>query len=311
MTVLALGFLLRPDATHTVGQLNPAGYAVYGAVSAAIMIGAILISAAGTHKFIPHLKQPVAASRFDLKVWLAAVRVILANRSFRAIMASALFSSMAAGLGLALNSYFVTYFWQLSSASYAVLLGAAYIAALFALLISPVLSKRFGKKPVTIGLYTLSALILPLPFLLRLLGWFPVNGSGLLVPILFANSALALSLTITGNIMGTSMIADIAEDIEVKTGNRSEGLLFSAASVINKAVTGIGIFASGVILSLVHFPEGARPGQVPQGILNHLVLTYVVVAALIHGAALLCLRGYELSRKRHEDNLAELARREA
>jgi Na+/melibiose symporter-like transporter len=311
MTVLALGFLLRPDATHTVGQLNPAGYAAYGAVSAAIMIGAILISAAGTHKFIPHLKQPVAASRFDLKVWLAAVRVILANRSFRAIMASALFSSMAAGLGLALNSYFVTYFWQLSSASYAVLLGAAYIAALFALLISPVLSKRFGKKPVTIGLYTLSALILPLPFLLRLLGWFPVNGSGLLVPILFANSALGLSLTITGNIMGTSMIADIAEDIEVKTGNRSEGLLFSAASVINKAVTGIGIFASGVILSLVHFPEGARPGQVPQGILNHLVLTYVVVAALIHGAALLCLRGYELSRKRHEDNLAELARREA
>ncbi len=311
MTVLALGFLLRPDATHPVGQLNPAGYAAYGAVSALIMIGAILISAAGTHKFIPHLKVPVNTARFDLKVWLAAMRVILANRSFRAIMASALFSSMAGGLGLALNSYFVTYFWQLSSASYAALLGAAYIAALCALLISPVLSKRFGKKPVTIGLYTLSALILPLPFLLRLLGFFPINGSGLLVPLLFANSALALSLTITASIMGTSMIADIAEDIEVKTGNRSEGLLFSAASVVNKSVTGIGIFASGVILSLVHFPEGAKPGEVPQAILNHLVVTYVVVAALIHGAALLCLLGYDISRKRHEDNLARLAGREA
>ncbi len=311
MTVLALGFLLRPDATHPVGQLNPAGYAAYGAVSALIMIGAILISAAGTHKFIPHLKVPVNTARFDLKVWLAAMRVILGNRSFRAIMASALFSSMAGGLGLALNSYFVTYFWQLSSASYAALLGAAYIAALCALLISPILSKRFGKKPVTIGLYTLSALILPLPFLLRLLGFFPINGSGLLVPLLFANSALALSLTITASIMGTSMIADIAEDIEVKTGNRSEGLLFSAASVVNKSVTGIGIFASGVILSLVHFPEGAKPGEVPQAILNHLVVTYVVVAALIHGAALLCLLGYDISRKRHEDNLARLAGREA
>lgn len=311
MTVLALGFLLRPDATHPVGQLNPAGYGAYGAVSALIMIGAILISAAGTHKFIPYLKVPVNTARFDLKVWLAAMRVILANRSFRAIMASALFSAMAGGLGLALNSYFVTYFWQLSSASYAALLGAAYIAALCALLISPVLSKRFGKKPVTIGLYSLSALILPLPFLLRLLGWFPINGSGLLVPILFANSALALSLTITANIMGTSMIADVAEEIEVKTGNRSEGLLFSAASVVNKSVTGIGIFASGVILSLVHFPQGAKPGEVPQEILNHLVLTYVGVAALIHGAALLCLLGYDISRKRHEDNLAELAGRKA
>jgi Na+/melibiose symporter-like transporter len=311
MTVLALGFLLRPDANHPVGQLNPAGYAAYGAVSALIMIGAILISAAGTHKFIPHLKVPVNTARFDLKVWLAAMRVILANRSFRAIMASALFSSMAGGLGLALNSYFVTYFWQLSSVSYAALLGAAYIAALCALLISPILSKRFGKKPVTIGLYTLSALILPLPFLLRLLGVFPINGSGLLVPFLFANSAVALSLTITASIMATSMIADIAEDIEVKTGNRSEGLLFSAASVVNKSVTGIGIFVSGVILSLVHFPEGAKPGEVPQDILNNLVLTYVGVAALIHGAALLCLLGYGISRKSHEENLAKLAGREA
>lgn len=309
MTVLALGFLLRPDATHAVGQLNPAGYAAYGAVSAVIMVAAIMVSAAGTHKFIPHLKGPVAESRFNLAVWLGSVRAILANRAFRAIMTSALFSSMAGGLGLALNSYFVTYFWQLSSASFAVLLGSAFIAALVALLISPHLSRRFGKKPVTIGLYTLSAFFLPLPFLLRLAGWFPDNESSLLVPILFANSVLALSLSITANIMGTAMIADIAEDIEVKTGNRSEGLLFSAASVVNKVVTGIGIFASGVILSLVRFPEGAKPGQVPQEILNELVLTYVLVAALIHGAALLCLLGYDISRKRHEDNLAELAER--
>ena len=66
-----------------------------------------------------------------------------------------------------------------------------------------------------------------------------------------------------------------------------------------------------MILSLVHFPEGAKPGEVPQGILNNLVLTYVIVAALIHGAALLCLLGYDISRKRHEDNLAKLAGREA
>jgi hypothetical protein len=50
---------------------------------------------------------------------------------------------------------------------------------------------------------------------------------------------------------------------------------------------------------------------VPQDILNNLVLTYVGVAALIHGAALLCLLGYGISRKSHEENLAKLAGREA
>jgi Na+/melibiose symporter-like transporter len=311
LTATALGVLLKPDADHPVGQLNPVGYAHYGAVSAVIMVFAILISAAGTHRFIAHLKVPPKGAAFNLGDWIKAVKGTFANPSFRAIMASALFTSMSGGLALAMNSYFVTFLWELSNAQYAVLLGSAFISALVALLVSPHLSKAFGKKPATLLLYGLSAVIGPLPFILRLLGWFPGNESTLLVPILFLSTTVSLSFSITANILGTSMIADIAEDIEVKTGKRSEGLLFSASSVIAKAVSGVGIFVSGMILSIVHFPADAVPGQVPQAVLQHLLLTYLPVSVSLHILAIWTLTRYQITRARHEANLAELAARQA
>lgn len=311
LTMVALGVLLKPDASHPVGQLNPVGYAHYGAVAAVIMAAAILISAAGTHRFIAHLKPAASGAAFHFGEWVQAVKGTFANPSFRAIMASALFTSMSGGLSLAINSYFVTYLWELSNAQYAVLLGAAFIGSSVALVISPLLSKAFGKKPATIILYGLSAIVGPMPLILRLFGLFPSNEASILVPLLFASSTLQLTLSITANILGTAMIADIAEDIEVKTGKRSEGLLFSAASVIAKAVSGVGIFATGMILSFVNFPANARPGHVPQAVLDKLLMTYLPVSITLHALAILTLVGYRITRERHEENLAALAQKQA
>ena len=55
------------------------------------------------------------------------------------------------------------------------------------------------------------------------------------------------------------MIADVVEDSELKTGRRQEGLFFAAAAFINKAVSGMGIFTSGMIISAIHFPKGVKP----------------------------------------------------
>ena len=44
------------------------------------------------------------------------------------------------------------------------------------------------------------------------------------------------------------LLADVVEEAQLKTGRRSEGLLFSASSLVQKAVSGIGIFASGMVL---------------------------------------------------------------
>ena len=309
MTVLALSVFLRPDATHRIGQLNPEGYVTYGAVSGLLMVLAITLSAAGTHRFIPFLKAPPKRDRFSLADSLAEVRRTFANRSFLAIMGSGIFAAMATGLTLALNSYFVTYFWLLRSDQYAALLVSAYIGAFLALIIAPMLTKAFGKKSATICVYVLTAVIGPLPIMLRLVGLFPQPGAPLLLPLLFLNTVITVTLAICAGIMGAAMIADIAEDTELKTGNRSEGLLFSASSLVNKSVTGIGIFLSGAILAFVHFPNKAQPGQVPAETLLHLAYTYLPVFMTIQGISIGCLFFYTITRQKHEENLAALASR--
>ena len=306
MTVLALSVLLRPDATHAVGQLNPAGYASYGAVSGVLMALAIMISAAGTHRFIPFLAKPHGGEKRSWRDILANIGHTFGHPSFIAIMGSSIFSSMAAGLTLALNSYFVTYFWRLSSAQYAGLLSSAYLGSLLAVFLAPVLSRRLGKKTATLSIAILSGIIGPLPIMLRLLGVFPGPGDALLLPLLFLNTVVTLTLSISANINGTSMIADLAEDIEVRSGRRSEGLLFSASSVIAKSVTGVGIFLSGALLSFVHFPEKVAPGHVPPEILTHLVTVYLPVFFVIQAGTVLCLFGYRITRERHAENLATL-----
>ncbi len=74
-----------------------------------------------------------------------------------------------------------------------------------------------------------------------------------------AASILNTGFAITSNILISSMTADVVEDAELRTGRRSEGLFFAGTAFIAKAVSGVGIFASSMILWLVSFPQGARP----------------------------------------------------
>jgi glycoside/pentoside/hexuronide:cation symporter, GPH family len=60
MAVLAYAVFLQPDAEHPVGVLNPAGYRRYRVVAALVMLAAVLVSAVGTHQFIPRLRPPPA-----------------------------------------------------------------------------------------------------------------------------------------------------------------------------------------------------------------------------------------------------------
>ena len=66
-----------------------------------------------------------------------------------------------------------------------------------------------------------------LPTILRLIGLFPENDSSLLLPFLIVSqitTGFGMAIMVVG--MG-SIMADIADDQELKTGKRQEGLIFS------------------------------------------------------------------------------------
>ena len=303
---LALAVFLRPDAAHPVGQLNPAGYAHYGLFAAGLMMVAILTTSIGTHKEIPNLRAPPHA-RVSLGQLAGEMVATLANRPFLMILTSSFFYAMGVGLGFSINLYFSTYFWEFSSGQIAGFTFSSLAAAALAFSIAPRIAQKFDKKPAAMILIPMGLAISVAPVVLRLMGAFPANGSTVLYPTIFIANIFGVGLGIVGSILFTSMIADVVEDSELKTGRRQEGLFFAAAAFINKAVSGMGIFTSGMIIAAIHFPHGVKPGDVAPGIVRNLGLTYVPVQMVLYGVTVLLLVGYRISRKTHAETLRKLA----
>lgn len=306
MTLLALKVFLTPDAEHPIGQLNPAGYVTYGYVAAAVIFAAIVISAMGTHGQIPRLRIP-PARKLTLGQLAKEMVGTLSHKSFMVLMGAGLFNAMAGGLVLSLNLYFNTFFWQLPSAQIAILAAANFISAALAFGFAAPLAKRLGKKQAAQMTKVLSFLIAITPITLRLLGVFPENGSPTMLPILFGQAVFSTGFSIISAILISSMIADVVEDSELRTGRRSEGLFFAAAAFVQKAVSGVGIFASSMILLAIGFPQNAKPGQVADGVVSNLGFTYLMVLGGLYGAAILCVSLYKITREGHEESLRRLA----
>ena len=303
---LALSVFLKPTAAYPIGQLNPAGYANYGLFAGGLMLFAILVSAIGTHGQIPHLRAP-PPERATLGRLLKEMVGTLGNRSFLFILTSSFFYAMGIGLGFSINLYFSTYFWEFSSGEIALFTFSSLIAAIFAFTVAPRIARHFDKKPAAMVLIPVALGFAVLPIVLRLLGVFVSNESPLIFGMIFALNVVSVGLGIVGSILFTSMIADVVEDSELQTGRRQEGVFFAAAAFINKAVSGVGIFASSLIIAAIQFPTGVKPGSVDVDIIRNLGLVYVPTQIGLYGIAVLLLIGYRISRASHMDTLRKLA----
>jgi GPH family glycoside/pentoside/hexuronide:cation symporter len=141
-----------------------------------------------------------------------------------------------------MNIYFGTFFWEFTAQQISVFAIGIFGSAFIALFAAPHLSRRFGKRGSAMALIVLSVSIAISPILLRLGGLMPPNHSPALMVIIFVQTIISTALSIAASTLVAAMIADVVEDSELKTGRRSEGLFFSAASLIAKAVSGVGIF---------------------------------------------------------------------
>jgi GPH family glycoside/pentoside/hexuronide:cation symporter len=290
-----------------------AGWSHYGLAASIIMFVSIYVSAIGTHKHIPYLMQPGIRTQTGFAAMRKEFIETLANRSFLVLFLSALFTAVAGGVATSLSVYFIRYFWELTSTQIGYLQLPYFLSALVALFMAPIVSRRIGKKRAAILITTFSVLISPMPYILRMYGWFPENGSTALYPTLIAFLAIEVTFVIASGTLIAAMIADVVEDSEVNTGRRSEGLFFAANSLAQKAVNGLGVMVAGQMLAYVNFPLQAKLGEVPQATLFDLARVYIPTLWGFYLIAIVLMGFYRISRKVHNDNLTKLAtaRREA
>lgn len=306
---LAYAVFLAPTADQPAGLLRREGYDAYALTGAAIMVVAILIAAIGSHKRMarPPAKLP---ERKPLKAELRAIFGTLRNRAFLTLMAAGVFAYANQGLNFATSTYMQGYVWEFPAWAFSAWPVTLLVGVVFAFLAAPVVSRRFGKKHGAALTAGLAVLVGMAPYVLRLLGIFPENGDPLTIPLFFAFVTVATGLGICPMILTGSMLADVIEDSEMRTGYREEGLFFAGNLFMQKCVTGIGTFAAGSLITMVGFPQNAVPGAVDPAVIDRLILVFVILTALFVTAAIAMFLRYPLGEDDHNSRIATLAARE-
>jgi Na+/melibiose symporter-like transporter len=98
----------------------------------------------------------------------------------------------------------------------------------------PILTRRFDKKPTLIGCAALTIVNINTPIVLTLfdVSWFPEPGSTGLLLVLIISSGITTLLAPIVFATLNSMFGDIADEHELDVGERREGVIFAASWVL-------------------------------------------------------------------------------
>lgn len=305
VSIVLYAVYLRQDAANPLGVLNRARYADFGTAMAILMVVCVLVSSAATHNRIRYLHK-APPRPMSVGQTFREIAAVFANPSLLVLMTSGLLGGAGLGITSALQNYFYLHLWGLKPQMIAVLAPGGLLASIVGVFLAPALSQRFGKKQAMIYLLAFSVFAGLVPISGRLLGVMPPNGSPWLVVILFVDVFITAVCGLIGLVIVASMVADVVEDQQVKSGIRSEGVLFAFNGLVPKFTGGLGAFIAGGLISLVGFPTHAMPGSVDPEIVRRLAIYYIPCVILLNGGSVVVLRFYRIDRATHESNVARL-----
>ncbi|HIG39435.1 MAG: MFS transporter [bacterium] len=309
---IAYSYFFASTPEYSNGMLNQSAYLTM-AISASLVGGTIMVlSTVFTMGVIPRLPQvPENIPRFSFHEFMLDCKSALSNRNYFMLLIGYLLLSATLGTRATIDLHMNTYYWELVPAQirYFVLLGL--VASVIGFLLTARLHEKFEKKPVLI--FCLIGLLISAssPVFLRIFGLFPENHSDALLPSLIFFYLMTASFGIILLISAMSALADIADEQELMTGRRQEGVFYAARSFFAKASSGLGHLIAGIAIDIIEFPVGAEPGTIAEETIFNLGLIdgpFAVVPGVI---AVVFYLQYKLTRSKHAEIQAELKERHA
>jgi len=304
-------FVMPGTEAYPVGQLNPAGYPLMALCAGVLLTGGALLTTVLTRREIPYLRQPAGArAPFGLRRTASELGRALQNRQFALIFVIVLLSSAIGGTTANIGIYMTTFFWGLTTED----LRWFPLAAIGAILAFPfvaVVQRRWDKKQILLLCAIVSLLDGIVLVNLRFLDVLPENGDPKLLVILIGMSAFAAAIAVIQGIIGASIVADILDDHELRTGYRQEAMFSAALSFSGKAISGLGIILGGLLIELIEFPAGANPAEVPAETIFRLGLAVGVAVPLLYLFPISLITRYRITREVHAEIRAALLERRA
>lgn len=211
------------------------------------------------------------------------------------------------GIGSALSFYLGVYLWQFSQMEKFLVAMTPILTLIPAVILASILAAKFDKRPVALFFGVIYLLCNILPYSLYLLDMLPDIGTQNLLIIIAAINALGF-MGLTGMIViANSMLADVADEMELENGQRQEGVLFAAFTFAQKLTFAGGTMIAIVSLMIINFPQQRERSEVTQPLIDGLAWVSLINAMVFGLLALWCFARYPLSRARLSEIQSKLS----
>jgi len=290
------------------GLLNGAGYTGFSLLAGAVAVISILICVAGTWREIPHLKQPPPSPRFTPMKVVGELGDLFRNKSFRALFLGMLLATTSLAVEAVFGPYMGVHFWGLTTEQLSLLPLVLVIGLLLSVPLTPIATRLLDKKRAVVILAIATVVNMNAIIVLRLLdvSWFPDNDSPWILRLMMLRYLIAAAIAPIIFSSINSMFADIADEHELETGERREGIIYSARSFTQKATGAIGVIIGGAIIDLIAFPAGAKSGTVDADTIWWLGFAEGPATSVFTIIGVLFYMRYRIDRRRHEDIMSKL-----
>lgn len=201
-------------------------------------VGMVLFSFAGLFT-----RERVVQSNEEPKL-LDSFRFLFKNKPLLLIVLSNVLGTVS-GVGDMFTQYFYTLSLGIASLSIVAEI-PGIIMSFLAYSIIPTLEKHWSSKKIVIGIPIIKAIITTIIFFC---GMNSYTNAKIIVPLLAIQGVFTSAISSVNAVIPTKMIGDTVDYMEVKTGERSEGMAFSLLTFISKLT---GSFATGI--SAIIFP---------------------------------------------------------
>lgn len=302
-----LFFVETPEFDN--GLLNGAAYPQFGLTASLIITSLILGCAWFTRDQIPRLRKlDPNAPKAGLLEMLGELGQVVMNRNYLMLLLGLFCLALTLGTRETIGLHMNTFYWELVPAELAWFPLGSGVGFVLAFALAGPLHRLLDKRPTAVCGLVLLSFFAAAPVVGRMLGWMPANDHPALLPLLVFFSGAAYFSVAVLNISVMSMLADIADQHELNTGLRKEGVLYSARTFFSKATSALGHLVGGIAIDVIGFPIGARPGEVAEGVLFQLGLIDGPIAAIPALVAIFFYARYGIDRGGHAEIREALAR---
>jgi len=279
-SILALA--LSSVVFHLV-ESPPRRYIVLGIIGCLLCIIPLYICVFGTWKAVRQSEKQYTVPPKQTTIPISKQFVIaLANKPFLIVVGIYLCSWLAAQMTAVVMQYFVVSWMGLEAADFTHFALVVQGTALTMLFVWSAVSQRIGKRAV----FFMGTSI----WVVAQFGLFFLQ-PGQVMPMFFLGFLAGFGVS-TSYLVPWSMLPDVIELDELKTGHRREGVFYAFMVMVQKIGIAFGIFLVGQALSVAGYIENL-PGQAPAAsqpesalLVIRLVIGPISTAILLIGLAL-------------------------